>query len=153
MSDAVAEIVVNRATAEQIATHLRACDADFAPALSRRVDLAVYARKLAAQATRLEAWSGETLVALAAIYCNDRQTYHAHLSSLSVLADWRGHGLARQLLERGLALAREAGMETMSLQVGQANAPAIALYRQTGFRPNNLHGDFIAMTLQLSQST
>jgi ribosomal protein S18 acetylase RimI-like enzyme len=141
----------NRATADEIAAHLRACDHDFVPTLSSRVDLTAYACKLVSHAMRLETWSGKTLVALAVIYCNDRETHRAYLSSLSVLPEWRGRGLALQLLAAGFAAARAAGMETMALQVGRANIAAIALYRRAGFVPGDCEGDHLAMHLSLPQ--
>jgi ribosomal protein S18 acetylase RimI-like enzyme len=52
---------------------------------------------------------------------------------LGLAPRWRGRGLARRLLAHGLTLTRRAGGREMLLAVDQANAPAMKLYRDTGF--------------------
>ncbi|MCB2110963.1 MAG: GNAT family N-acetyltransferase [Defluviimonas sp.] len=61
---------------------------------------------------------------------------HAEIKSMHVLAEERGRGLARVLLGRLIAEAREAGYSRISLETGsQATfAPARALYERAGFR-------------------
>jgi ribosomal protein S18 acetylase RimI-like enzyme len=46
---------------------------------------------------------------------------------------WRGRGLGRVLLQRGLAAARARGVAQMVLAVDQANAPAVRLYQSQQF--------------------
>jgi ribosomal protein S18 acetylase RimI-like enzyme len=127
------EFLIDRASTAQIADHLRRCDAEFAPPLSARVAIADYAGKIASRATRFEAWSGDTLVGMAAAYCNDRQGRIAYLTSVSVLRAWTGRGIAARLLRRCLEHAKGAGMRRISLEVARSNAPAVALYEQSGF--------------------
>ncbi len=55
------------------------------------------------------------------------------LEDLFVLADARGHGLGRALVEATIALARERGCRRVELDVNEDNAPALALYRTFGF--------------------
>ena len=55
------------------------------------------------------------------------------LEDLFVLADARGHGLGRELVQATVALARERGCRRVELDVNEDNGPALALYRSFGF--------------------
>jgi len=58
----------------------------------------------------------------------------AYLSDMAVSPRARRSGCARLLLERGCALARRWGEESLWLHVAAGNAPAVALYEGAGFR-------------------
>ena len=143
------EFATNRATAEDIAVHLTGCDASFIPRLSLRVDLSAYSQKLANLAETFEAWSGDTLVGLVAVYCNDRETRVAHISSVSVLAAWSGQGIASRLVRQGIAGALAEGMDRISLEVHRDNAPAIGLYERCGFATSETASALLTMRLDL----
>ena len=89
------EYTVNQASAQLIAEHLLRCDADFIPQLSSRVEISSYSQKIASKATRWEAWSDGTLVGLVAAYCNNSESGTAYISTVSVLPEWTGRGIAR----------------------------------------------------------
>ena len=74
-------IRVDSATSHQIADFLRGCDPVFVSELSRRVVIEEYAVKLAEKAVRWEAWCGDRLVGMAAIYCNDFKERAAFITS------------------------------------------------------------------------
>ncbi|MDY6084363.1 MAG: ribosomal protein S18-alanine N-acetyltransferase [Dialister sp.] len=57
----------------------------------------------------------------------------AQLVNVAVLPENRKQGLAKKLLEEGLAEARKRHMKTMFLEVRAGNLPAQALYRKYGF--------------------
>ncbi|MDY0974750.1 GNAT family N-acetyltransferase [Massilia sp. CFBP9012] len=135
------------ASAEQVAQLLRACDAGFVPPLSARVDIDAYAAKLAAQATLVEAWDGDVLAGLVAIYCNNHDTGIAYVSNVSVAPAHTRRGIAGRLLREALARARAAGMRGAALAVHGANAAALALYRQHGFTPAGESGPDLHMEL------
>ena len=61
----------------------------------------------------------------------DEQVAVVHL--LLIREGWRGRGLARELLDASLELARARGMRTARLDATANNAPAIALYASDGF--------------------
>jgi GNAT superfamily N-acetyltransferase/2-polyprenyl-3-methyl-5-hydroxy-6-metoxy-1,4-benzoquinol methylase len=143
------EYASNAASEVEIAEHLLRCDADFVPPLSSRVDVRAYARKIAGKASRFEAWSGRALVGLVAAYCNDQERRIAYITSVSVLREWTGKGVAARLIGRCLAHAAAAGMRWVSLEVGKDNAPAIALYEKSGFVLGQATGSFVAMNLDL----
>lgn len=58
----------------------------------------------------------------------------AELLSIGALPDARRRGVATALLAAGFAMARNAGAETMHLEVGEDNPGAATLYRKHGFR-------------------
>lgn len=58
----------------------------------------------------------------------------AHLLNLCVHPDWRGRGLARQLLHHLLDEARSSGATRLFLEVRPSNADARRLYDATGFQ-------------------
>ncbi len=123
----------NRSDAAQIRAHLEACDAGFIPRLSDRVDIADYAGKLAAGAHRFEAWEGGELVGLVAVYCNAPDRRQAFITSVSVLPNARGRGIASQLVERCVTATRHASFGRLDLEVGAENEGARALYGKLGF--------------------
>ncbi len=59
----------------------------------------------------------------------------AEVLTLAVEPAHRRRGVARALLEAGLAQAAVAGAQTCFLEVAADNAAAIALYRSAGFEP------------------
>lgn len=123
----------DEADAAQLLAHLQATDTSFIPPLSHRLELAAYAEKLAARATRIEVWDGPVLAGCIAMYANDPDR-GGFISNVSVLPSRQGQGLAGQLLERTLQLAIELGLKRIRLEVHNDNAPARALYRRHGFR-------------------
>lgn len=60
---------------------------------------------------------------------------HAEIKSMHVLAEHRGRGLSRAMLDHLLAEARAAGCRRLSLETGAqpAFAPARGLYARAGF--------------------
>lgn len=57
----------------------------------------------------------------------------SHILNLCVRPEWRGHGLARRMLEHLLERAHSAGSQTMFLEVRPSNQQAIRLYQSSGF--------------------
>lgn len=55
------------------------------------------------------------------------------LDAMSVDPAWRRRGIGRGLVERTKETARKNGFGTLSLLVFEDNAPAVGLYRRTGF--------------------
>lgn len=139
----------NKASEAQIAGHLSHCDADFVPRLSDRVEIAEYAKKIAGKAMRFEAWSGNELVGLVAAYCNDREKRIAYITSVSVLREWTGKGIAASLMQQCIEHAKTSGMRQISLEVAGNNAPAIKLYEKSGFVAGKTNGPFVTMELNL----
>jgi len=148
MSELV-EYDLNKASEAEIAEYLLCCDADFVPSLSSRVEINDYARKIAGKATRFEAWSGGMLVGLVAAYCNDQEKHIAYITSVSVLREWMGKGIAANLMKQCIEHAETSGMWQISLEVASDNTPAIKLYEKSGFVAGKVNAPFVTMDLYL----
>lgn len=147
MSYGALEYRQGTASASDIKTHLTACDARFDPLLSSRVDVASYAAKLAEHAETFEAWRGGALAGLVAAYFNGQAGSFAFISSVSVVADVKGAGVATRLMHDCLDAARRQGLRYAELQVSRASSAAIALYRKLGFAESG--GDTATLTMRL----
>ena len=143
------EYRLNTASEAEITEHLLRCDADFVPPLSGRVEISDYAQKIASKATRFEAWSGGLLVGLVALYCNDQEKRIAYITSVSVLREWSGKGIAAHLMKQCIEHVRTAGMLQISLEVASDNASAISLYEKSGFVACMANEPFVTMDLYL----
>ena len=148
MSAAV-EYLSNKASAVEIAVHLRTCDTDFVPPLSGRVEINDYAQKILSKASRFEAWSSGTLVGLIAAYCNDQEKRIAYITSVSVLKEWTGKGIAACLMSRCINDMKALGIWQICLEVASENTPAIRLYQKNGFVASNDNVPFVTMNLNL----
>lgn len=144
------EFSEDTADAARIRAHLEACDANFVPRLSDRIDLTDYAAKLAAKARRFEAWDRGELVGLVAAYCNEGNRQRAFVTNVSVLPQAQGRGIASQLIGRCISEARGAGFGRLELEVGTANSRALALYARHGFYQISEGGGTAAMTIELN---
>jgi putative acetyltransferase len=82
---------------------------------------------------------------------------HAELKSMHTVEEARGRGVGRAMVEHLLGVARERGVERVSIETGtqDAFAPARALYARLGFEPCPPFGDYVdsrnsvCMTLRL----
>jgi ribosomal-protein-alanine N-acetyltransferase len=61
-------------------------------------------------------------------------TTELHILAIATHPDFRGRGVAAQLLGHVLDVARQAGCSLATLEVRRSNAPAIALYERAGFK-------------------
>jgi ribosomal protein S18 acetylase RimI-like enzyme len=145
------EIYVNRASVAQIAEHLRLCDQFFVPPLSERVALTDYSAKLHEKAERFEAWIDTTLVGLAAGYYEAGSGVVAFITSVSVLKEWQGQGVASVLVDRSIAHAQHLGFELIELQVALQNDHAVRLYRKHGFQVASQDNNQAKMALALKR--
>lgn len=57
----------------------------------------------------------------------------AYIQTIEVLPQFRGRGIARELMRRAEASAREAGAGWIWLHVAAENLPAIGLYEKCGY--------------------
>ncbi|HJV75039.1 MAG TPA: GNAT family N-acetyltransferase [Noviherbaspirillum sp.] len=143
------EYLLNSASETEIAAHLRACDGNFVPRLSSRIEIGGYAKKISSNAVRFEAWSACTLIGLVAAYCNNPETRLAYITSVSVLHEWTGKGIAANLMDHCIKHAKASGMRQISLEVAKDNALAIGLYLKSGFVATSTNAALVNMTLYL----
>ncbi|RJG02936.1 GNAT family N-acetyltransferase [Noviherbaspirillum sedimenti] len=146
MSDQLA-FCLNKASVTEIATHLMRCDADFVPALSSRTDISSYAHKIAGNAARFEAWADGILIGLVAAYCNDSERRVAYITSVSVLKERQGSGIASRLLEQCIEHVKDQGFARVELEVDSQNGGATRLYEKKHFIINRKNGRSTIMQL------
>ena len=149
MSQAI-KYLLNKASEADIRDHLLRCNNDFVPHLSSRVEISDYARKISDNATRIEAWVGDNLVGLLAVYVNDRENGAAFVTSNSVLAVWTRKGIASRLLGFAIEQAIAANMRQIELDVAGENARAMKLYEKFGFVVKKKNSPFVCMKLVLN---
>lgn len=65
-------------------------------------------------------------------------TAHVGRLGMGLLPKWRGQGLGRRLMQECFALARQAGIEKVELEVYGDNDSALKLYRSYGFKQEGL---------------
>lgn len=123
----------NQSSQEDIQEHLLACDKNFVPSLSSRVQLPQYALKLFQRAERFEAWHMNKLVALVAVYANNLADKTAFITSVSVMPEHMGKGLAGELLRNCFAQLKALTFQKVFLEVSPSNEKAVKLYKKLGF--------------------
>lgn len=128
------EIVYRVATAcvDDIHQHLLACDKNYTPALSARLNIGEYAKKLESKARNFEAWNDNRLIGLVSVYLNSASGI-AFISNVSVVSEFTGHGIASSLIERALVESSLIGCHDVALEVSRDAAGALALYGKLGF--------------------
>jgi ribosomal protein S18 acetylase RimI-like enzyme len=62
-----------------------------------------------------------------------KMRHTAHIYSVYLHPDWRGHGIARALIEACIAWTQERGLAQLKLSVVTTNVAAIGLYLRCGF--------------------
>ena len=78
-------------------------------------------------------WKNDSLMGLAAVYCNDLLTNVAYLTLLGVRREFRACGLGSKLFAEAINQATTSGMKAMQLETWEGS-PAIDLYKKQGFR-------------------
>ena len=145
--------MLNHASRAQISRHLSQCDDDFVQSLSDRVEIDDYSGKIADKATRFEAWTDVDLIGLVAIYANDTESRVAFVTSVSVLPQWQGRGIASKLMRRCIEYVKEICFRSIELEVVSDNVCAIRLYEKMGFVVDETRGRFATMSLNIKKGT
>ncbi|MEM1376275.1 MAG: GNAT family N-acetyltransferase [Pseudomonadota bacterium] len=88
------------------------------------------------------AWDGDDLVGCVAL--KDHGDGLGEIKSMHTLAERRGQGIARKLLETLMDEARNRRMERLSLETGKTEhfKPAQELYRRYGFEETGPFADY-----------
>ena len=141
------------ATAKNISAHLKCCDSTFIPTLSSRLDIKEYAKKIFENAQTFEAWANDELIGLVATYCNSPDRVTAFITSVSVMPEWHGKGIATQLLADCILSMQSLGFARIELEVGADNMAAFALYSKQGFTTTDRNSNVEKMTLNLVMET
>lgn len=112
--------------------YLKSVDGEFNPRLMELLsDLNLYATKLLTNGIVWVAKVDNKEVGLVALYANDMASKLAFISLVSTKKEYRGHGIARQLLTHCLEYLHTTPMHEVHLESN--NPIAIKLYRSLGF--------------------
>lgn len=139
-----------------IARHLDLCDLSFIPPLSTRVKLEDYAERLSKSARNYQAYDGEVLVGLVAAYFDSgAEKDFVFISNVSVLPDYTGLGIAKNLLFQCIEDARLEQFKSAKLSVNKVNSRALNLYQALGFsvaeNSENADGEqFITLEIKIN---
>jgi putative acetyltransferase len=103
-------------------------------------------------------WEAGALLGCGAV--KELEPLHGEIKSMRTANAARGQGVASVVLQHILAVARERGYQTLSLETGSMDffKPAHALYRKFGFLESAPFGDYqpdpnsVFMTLELGQN-
>lgn len=127
----------NHATLIDLICHLEQCDEEYLPRLSARVDIRSYATKVMNHAVRLEAWEDTRLIGLLAVYCNDTQARTAFITNVSVLSQFQGCGIGRNLVRECIDFAKRNSLTEIKLEVNPYSTRAVNMYERLGFKPED----------------
>lgn len=70
----------------------------------------------------------------------------AHVTSVTIVRDCRGHGYGRELMYHLLDTARYREIHQVSLEVRESNVPARTLYESLGFRRVGIRKGYYSST-------
>jgi ribosomal protein S18 acetylase RimI-like enzyme len=140
----------NKSDSEQIENHLKECDDFFVPKLSSKVDVSVYAQKLAKHAVNFEAWNTNLLVGLVSVYVNDQHNRLAFISNVSIISTFAGRGIGKALLKECIEYAKNLKFKTVGLEVSVLNARAFNLYTKLGFKEVERKNGIVNLELEMN---
>ena len=91
--------------------------------------------------------SAGTVVGWCDVIPNRTRVIYSHCGSLGIglLPEFRGKGIGRQLMQRGIDAAFAFGLTRIELTVRERNANAIALYNSLGFEVEGLHRNAVCI--------
>ena len=122
---------LNTASKDIILTHLNHCNNQFVPALSTRVALEAYAKKMADYSILFEAWFDEKLIGMVAMYLNENK--QGYITNVSVYNEYSGNGIAKQIFVNLMEYTKANNISEIKLEVSAINIAAINLYKNFGF--------------------
>jgi ribosomal-protein-alanine N-acetyltransferase len=123
---------INTSTVEHIKKHLIECSPHFAPVLATYVDIEEYSDKIFNKAVKFEAFDNNKLIGLVAVYI-DLNRKIGFITDVSVNIEYKGHGIASNLIKQVKSHALRNNIETLALEVYHENIKAINFYNKHGF--------------------
>jgi ribosomal protein S18 acetylase RimI-like enzyme len=140
---------IKKAAVPDLLSNLKACDMDFVPPLSQRVNLDEYSNKLYTNSITFEAWSNNKLIGMVAAYFNNLGDSSAYVSNVCVENVYKGNNIATVLMKNCINYGIEKNFKTISLNVDENNLAAINLYKKCNFIIIGKNKTDVTMTLVL----
>lgn len=110
---------------------LREIDEDFSPSLSSKVTLFEYVEKIQNKAELIIDIDNNIIRGLVVLYCNNLDNRNAYISLVGVKKDYRGRGIARNLMKDAIKIAKDKGMKILGIHSN--NPAALNIYKTLGF--------------------
>lgn len=144
------EFSIKKASVLDLLSNLRACDKDFVPPLSERVNLEEYSNKLYENAITFEAWIFDRLIGMVAAYFNNLKSATGFITNVCVEAKYKGHNIASNLMLKCINYSKENHFKDIILEVNENNQAAINLYKKFNFKIIDNKGEDIKMCLEIN---
>ena len=122
-------------------------DANFLP--FEEEGLTKYFEKIDNHAAFKKLFSEGQLAGFISFYCNDKNREKSFITMVVVDKNFRGRGIAKELLIEVLACLKSQSFQECSLAVRKYNAKAIGLYKAFGFVETHNDSDSIFMTKRI----
>lgn len=126
---------------EKVERFLRAVDKTFPVPLSERQDLTDFAKKLIEKATICTKTADGEIVSLVAGYTENTTENMGYISVVATKEEYRGQGLAKELLREFIDVAEAKGLSAVHLYAVPENTAAINMYENLGFEPYIVKGE------------
>ncbi|MCE5348308.1 MAG: GNAT family N-acetyltransferase [Bacteroidales bacterium] len=136
-------------TITEINNYLIKNDLIFVPSLSTRFDINNFAIKLNKYAIHFCAHQEEKLIGFSGCYFNNIKIRTGFISNFSVIKEFQGMGVAKNLLSSIIEYGSRNGFIQIKLQVYISNLPAIQFYTKYGFIEISRNKDLSEMVLYL----
>ena len=139
----------NTAGEMQVRIHLEKCDTNFVPRLSKKANIAEYAKKINTNAITFEAWQNDELIGVVAAYFNDKENKRGFITNVSTIKQYEGMGIGSRLIKMCIEYAKANNYRSILLEVNKENNTAIQLYNKYGFVKTGETGGLMQMKLDL----
>lgn len=143
---------IKKATVTDLFANLKACDKDFFPPLSERVNLEEYSNKLYENSVTFEAWNEDKLIGMVAAYFNNITESVGYITNVCVENKFKGNNIATGMLMNCINYAAENHFKTIILEVNEKNNAAVSLYEKFNFRTIDVRNENIKMQLEIQRS-
>ncbi len=131
-------------------------DNDFPVALSKKVNLKEYAKKVVEKGTNFFAVKNNEIIGVCTGYTNNKKECIAYISALAVLQQYRNLEVGKQLIIAFKEYSKKANMKKIQLYVHKENDRAIRFYEHNGFEIINEKANYdysLTMEYNISKPT
>lgn len=139
----------NTASQDQIIEHLEQSSKYFNPPLDSYVSIPNYGKKIFENAITFEAWDGNILVGLAAVYFNDYSSKIGFWTNLSLLREYQKRGIASELTRQLINYAQLNEFLKINLEVKMINKNVYCFHKNQGFEKTGQNNDCFIMTYNI----
>ena len=120
-------------TKKHLIDFLFTIDKDFPIPLSDKVNIVEYAEKLMDKADLVVDMEKDSIRGLVAGYTENIIDNSAYIALVGVRDEFRGQGIAKQLVTTFIEMCREKSIQSINLYTHQTNTSAIKMYETLGF--------------------